>query len=109
MDNDRSHLDPRRALATPLFATALLVLALNDHVLKGAGLLPGWLTGKLSDFAGLIVAPVVLAVLLRTRRRVGFAICLAAAVFFLGALQVSPAFSNGWSAALEWFGLEPVF
>jgi hypothetical protein len=40
---------------------ALVVLVVNDHLLKGAGLLPGWLTGKLSDFAGLIVAPVVAA------------------------------------------------
>lgn len=38
---------------------ALSVLALNDHVLKGSGLLPGVVTGKLSDFAGLIVAPIL--------------------------------------------------
>ena len=49
---------------------ALLTLAINDHVLKGGGLLPGWLTGKLSDFAGLVVLPVVLAVLLRVRSRI---------------------------------------
>ncbi len=41
-----------------------MVLLLNDHLLKGAGLLPGWLTGKLSDVAGLIVAPVLVAALL---------------------------------------------
>src|ERR1044071_3687329 len=38
---------------------ALALLVANDHYLKGANLLPGWLTGKLSDFAGLIVAPIV--------------------------------------------------
>jgi hypothetical protein len=40
---------------------ALALLVANDHYLKGANILPGWLTGKLSDFAGLIVAPVVAA------------------------------------------------
>jgi hypothetical protein len=42
------------------FWAALFVLTLNDHALKGSGLLPGVITGKLSDFAGLIVAPVLL-------------------------------------------------
>jgi hypothetical protein len=40
---------------------ALALLVANDHYLKGANLLPAWLTGKLSDVAGLIVAPVVAA------------------------------------------------
>ena len=34
---------------------SLGVLVANDHFLKGSGLLPGWLTGKLSDLAGLVV------------------------------------------------------
>lgn len=38
---------------TPLFVAALFLLLLNDHVLKYS--FPGWLTGKLSDFAGLFV------------------------------------------------------
>src|SRR5688500_18032602 len=57
----------RSALANPAFLAALAVLLINDHVLKGAGLLPGWVTGKLSDLAGLIVAPVLAAVVLRAR------------------------------------------
>jgi hypothetical protein len=40
---------------------ALLVMVFNDHALKGAGVLPPWLTGKLSDFAGLYVVPVAIA------------------------------------------------
>jgi hypothetical protein len=44
-----------RALASPGFALALVVLVLNDHVLKTA--YPGWITGKLSDVAGLVLAP----------------------------------------------------
>lgn len=58
---------PRRALLHPAFWVALLTLLANDHVLKHAGLLPPLLTGKLSDFAGLFVAPVLLAALVRAR------------------------------------------
>lgn len=58
----RSCLTP---LGHPVWWCALVVLLLNDHVLKGAGLVPAWLTGKLSDFAGLIVAPILAAALLR--------------------------------------------
>ncbi len=45
---------------------ALVVLVLNDHVLKQA--YPGMLTGKLSDVAGLVVAPLLLGVLLTAMR-----------------------------------------
>ncbi len=44
-------------------ALAIVVLAVNDHVLKGSGLLPDWLTGKLSDFAGLLFFPLLLVTL----------------------------------------------
>lgn len=54
--------DTRPALFTRVWPVAAMALvALNDHVLKGAGLLPGWLTGKLSDFAGLYFAPLLVA------------------------------------------------
>ena len=43
------------------------MLLVNDHLLKGAGWPPRWLTGKLSDFAFLIVGPVLLVVLLAAR------------------------------------------
>lgn len=55
-----------RALASPGFALALVVLVLNDHVLKTA--YPGWITGKLSDVAGLVLAPLLLGVLLTVWR-----------------------------------------
>lgn len=42
------------------------LLALNDHVLKAA--FPGLITGKLSDFAGLVFFPMVLEFALRDRR-----------------------------------------
>lgn len=49
-------------LGRPWFFVAVAVLALNDHLLKGAW--PGWLTGKLSDFAGVVVVATLAAVLL---------------------------------------------
>ena len=42
----------------PIVLAALVVLILNDQALKSA--LPGPVTGKLSDVAGLIVAPLAL-------------------------------------------------
>jgi hypothetical protein len=43
------------ALLHPVAWAALVVLVVNDHYAKAA--YPGWLTGKLSDFAGLLVLP----------------------------------------------------
>jgi uncharacterized membrane protein len=42
----------------PVAVIALIVLVANDHAWKYSH--PGWLTGKLSDVAGLIVFPLVL-------------------------------------------------
>lgn len=44
----------------PLPLAALVLLAVNDHLLKGAGLLPKWVTGKLSDIGGLFFFPLLL-------------------------------------------------
>lgn len=55
-----------RALAHPGAVLALVVLVLNDHVLKQAW--PGWVTGKLSDVAGLVIAPLLLAAVLAALR-----------------------------------------
>ncbi len=50
----------RRVIVAPSVVVALAALLVNDHALKGAGLLPGWLTGKASDLAGLyLVAALV--------------------------------------------------
>jgi hypothetical protein len=95
------------ALRSPLFVLALLVLVLNDHWLKGAGLLPGWLTGKLSDFAGLIVAPILVASALRARACWARLLCWTAvgAVFF--AIKLWPAAAHAVeqltrTAGLSW-------
>ncbi len=51
-----------RWVAHPLTVGATAVLLLNDHMLKQAW--PGLVTGKLSDLAGLVVAPPALGLLL---------------------------------------------
>ncbi len=75
MDGDkarRSDTDGARPalawLAHPITLVALIVLLVNDHLLKAAW--PGVVTGKLSDVAGLVLAPPLLAtlVLLLVRR-----------------------------------------
>ncbi len=55
-------------LAHPITIVGLIVLLVNDHLLKTAW--PGLVTGKLSDVAGLILAPPLLAtlILLAARR-----------------------------------------
>src|SRR5688572_15378792 len=84
-----------RAAATDRFGLpaawwlALAVLALNDHVLKGSGLLPGVLTGKLSDFAGLIVAPLLLCALLGVRTDRARALAFAAVIAPFVAIKTS--------------------
>ncbi|WP_437938621.1 hypothetical protein [Sorangium sp. So ce341] len=79
-----------RTLLHPLWLGALALLVLNDHALKGSGLLPGWATGKLSDFAGLLVAPAVLASLLRLSSRRGFLGAHVATGAVFSAIKLAP-------------------
>jgi len=58
-DHDRLRSGWADAICHPVPLAAALVLALNDHWLKGSGLLPAWLAGKLSDVAGLFVFAVL--------------------------------------------------
>lgn len=51
-----------RALLHPWSLLALAVLGFNDHIWKGVG--PAWLTGKLSDVAGLFYFPFLVLLLL---------------------------------------------
>lgn len=57
----------------PVALVAVVVLVLNDHVWKGVG--PGWITGKLSDVAGLVFFPLLLQALVEVAgasRRLAF-------------------------------------
>ncbi len=67
--NKKLSFDPSQSILSPLWIFALGVLIFNDHFLKAA-----WgnvLTGKLSDFAGLFLAPVLLAFILRVKTKRG--------------------------------------
>jgi hypothetical protein len=89
----------RSAVATLFVATALLLL--NDRVLKAGGIAPAWLTGKLSDFAGLLVAPVLIALLLRAlgvaRARAATLSCASVGLGF-AALKLSPSCAAAFDA-----------
>jgi hypothetical protein len=86
---DMSTQNPRRALVHPLFWIALVVLLVNDHLLKQAHVLPGVVTGKLSDFAGMVVAPVELMALLRLRGRAGRMVAFACVAAAFAAIKLS--------------------
>ncbi|MGK0361978.1 MAG: hypothetical protein ACI9U2_004298 [Bradymonadia bacterium] len=90
----QSILRPARALLHPVWWIALALLVANDHVFKGSGLLPAEVTGKLSDFVGLLVAPVLLAVVCRVRSARGFALSHVAVALGFAAINVSPAIAG---------------
>ena len=87
-------LRPERALVHPVWLAALVLLIANDHFFKGAGILHEIATGKLSDLAGLIVAPVLLAALLRIGNERGVAGCHFAVGGVFALIQISPAFAS---------------
>jgi hypothetical protein len=69
----------------PLFLVSLAILLINDHILKN--LYPGFVTGKLSDFAGLFLFPVFLYILFegffRSKKRLIFMHILMGLVFIV--------------------------
>jgi len=109
----RSAAVPGDALLHPLVFGAVLVLLLNDHVLKARW--PSWWTGKLSDVAGLAMFPLLLQGLweqARERRARAFrpswavlvACVLLTAVCF-GAVKLSETAGDGWRwglGTLQW-------
>lgn len=90
------------ALRHPIFWLSLALLALNDHVLKGAGLLPGWMTGKLSDLAGLVVAPLVAVAILRAHRPLARLAAFALPVVPFVAIKVWPDAARALEALMGW-------
>jgi hypothetical protein len=105
---------PVSELLAPVPLAAALVLAGNDWLLKPSAA-PGWLTGKLSDVAGLAVAPLIATAVLdlvlyaafRLGARVDFTLRawkLAAAIAVVGAgfaaTKLSPAAAAAVAAAL---------
>jgi len=87
-----------RGLVHPLFWTGLAVLLVNDRFLKHAHLVPGAITGKLSDFAGMLVTPVVLTALLRVRRLGTRMAVFACVALFFAAINLSRSFADALEA-----------
>ena len=89
----------------PVWWLSLLVLLLNDHLLKGAHLLSPAVTGKLSDFAGMLVAPALLAVLVRARRPKAFVACHFAVGCVFTLLELSDRAAAAFCEIAAAFGL----
>jgi len=89
-------------LLHPVAVIALVVLVANDHVWKYSH--PGWLTGKLSDVAGLIVFPLVLCAALRvvstSERLLGGCVAATMIVFALVKLWAPATHACEW--AMGW-------
>lgn len=101
----RDGLRPEQALLHPVWIAALGALALNDHVLKGAGVLPPMWTGKLSDVAGLIVAPALAAAVARvSTARTSWLIAIVVGGVF-SVLKLSPDAATSWTALFATFGI----
>lgn len=75
-------------------------MVLNDHVLKGSGLMSGLVTGKLSDFAFLFFAPIVLVYATRARARWAVALAFAAPTALFVAINVSTSASDVFARTL---------
>lgn len=96
-----------RALTTPIALAAIVLLVFNDHVLKAH--VPGVLTGKLSDVAGMIFFPLLLAAALehagvRRGHRTVLAAAIATGLVFAAVKLWDPAgeaYRVGL-AALQW-------
>lgn len=85
-------------LTSPAFMLAVALLLLNDWVLKAA--LGNWVTGKLSDVAGLVAFSLFWTALLPSRRGAVFA--LTAVGFMLWKSPLSEAPLAAWNAQGLW-------
>lgn len=93
--HDRPGAAVRRTLVSPGFLLALGVLLLNDHVLKPH--LPGMLSGKLSDFAGLFIVG-MLVVAIAGVRRAPLSLVAVAVLFAFWKSPLADAAIAFWSA-----------
>ena len=96
---------PALFLLHPAWACALAVLIVNDWVLKGSGWLAPVVTGKLSDFAGMAVAPALLATLSGVCTRRGLFRCHLALALVFGLLKLVPALPAACERGAAFFGV----
>src|SRR5438876_9892821 len=88
-------------LVHPITVVATVLLVVNDHLLKAA--FPGPFTGKLSDAAGLAMAPPLVALVLavaspRTRPAIGAAVATGLVTVGFVAVKAVPV-AAGWASA----------
>lgn len=98
---------PKRPSADPAWWCALGLWLLNDHALKGAGLLDPVITGKLSDVCGLWVLPAGLAALAKRyahTRIPGYLPYVVVALYFSG-LQLWPGLVTASEGVLASLGV----
>lgn len=98
-----SRVERRAAWAILVFALVLLVA--NDSWLKSGGHLPPWLTGKLSDFAGLTVLPVALTLTIGHRSLGLRRLVFVAVLVWFAAINLSTVCSALWVGLLAEIGL----
>ncbi|HEX2978632.1 MAG TPA: hypothetical protein VHO48_00055 [Anaerolineaceae bacterium] len=99
-----------RAFGHPAIWAAVFLLVINDHLLKS--IRPGWITGKLSDFAGVFFFPFLLAALIacwpcrRLSPRQVMGLSITATVIGFGLLKISPGVNQlAVDALSQWSGL----
>ena len=95
---------PGALLLHPVVFASIACFLVNDHVLKAAH--PGWVTGKLSDVAGLIFFPVLIAAIAElvsptARRHAGAILILAVAL--TGLTYVAMLLVPGGGDGYRWF------
>lgn len=93
------------ALAHPAWWVALAVLLVNDNLLKGRGIVPGWLTGKLSDLAFVVLAPTLFAAILPRALPGRRAFALVSTIGLYVGADLSRAVSDGFVAAMARVGV----
>ena len=96
---------PWMALQSGPWWIALGVLLLNDHMLKGSGVIPGALTGKLSDVAGLVVAPLLLVALVGVRRASTRVACFTAVAGVFVVINLSAVASDALVDTVAYLGV----
>lgn len=84
----------RWTLLSPLFIFSVMLMLLNDHILKGTWHFPAAVTGKLSDFAFLFFIPVVMAFVFRVKTKFGLSLSYVVVGILFSAINVSPNFSR---------------
>ena len=89
-------IDQQRILKSYWFNISLILLLVNDFVLKTY--FPGWFTGKLSDFAGLFVFSLFWIVLFPVHRYK--VVLLTAIIFVAWKTPISDSFISAWNQLL---------